>query len=84
MTMNFDHIIMNPPYDDLGNTIAENIMDVARPHADNVVCLNPVTFFKSPYLKVKVKKDGWNKLKRRTKVGDYIKYTKGQLFIKAA
>ena len=58
MTMNFDHIIMNPPYDDLGNTIAENIMDVARQHADKVVCLNQVNFFKSPYLKVKVKKDG--------------------------
>ena len=58
MTMNFDHIIMNPPYDDLGNTIAENIMDVARKHADEVVCLNQVNFFKSPYLKVKVKKDG--------------------------
>ena len=56
--MNFDHIIMNPPYDDLGNTIAENIMDVARQHADKVVCLNQVNFFKSPYLKVKVKKDG--------------------------
>ena len=58
MTMNFDHIIMNPPYDNLGNTIAENIMDVARKHADKVVCLNQVNFFKSPYLKVKVKKDG--------------------------
>ena len=29
-------------------------------------------------------KDVWNTLKRRPKVGDYIKYTKGQLFIKAA
>ena len=29
-------------------------------------------------------KDVWNILKRRPKVGDYIKYTKGQLFIKAA
>ena len=58
LNMNFDHIIMNPPYDDLGNTIAENIMDVARQHADKVVCLNQVNFFKSPYLKVKVKKDG--------------------------
>ena len=29
-------------------------------------------------------KDVWNTLRRRPKVGDYIKYTKGQLFIKAA
>ena len=29
-------------------------------------------------------KDVWNTLKRRPKVGDWIKYTKGQLFIKAA
>ena len=29
-------------------------------------------------------KDVWNTLKRRPKVGDYIKYTKGQLFIKVA
>ena len=29
-------------------------------------------------------KDVWNTLKRRPKVVDYIKYTKGQLFIKAA
>ena len=29
-------------------------------------------------------KDVWNTLKRRPKVGDYIKYTKGKLFIKAA
>ena len=29
-------------------------------------------------------KDVWNTLKRRPKVGDWIKYTKGQLFINAA
>ena len=29
-------------------------------------------------------KDVWNTLKRRPRVGDWIKYTKGQLFIKAA
>ena len=29
-------------------------------------------------------KDVWNTLRRRPKVADYIKYTKGQLFIKAA
>lgn len=29
-------------------------------------------------------KDVWNTLRRRPKVGDWIKYTKGQLFIKAA
>ena len=29
-------------------------------------------------------KDVWNTLRRRPKVGDYIKYTKGQLFIKAS
>ena len=58
MTVNFDKMLINPPYDDLGNTIAEDIMDVARQHADKVVCLNQVNFFKSPYLKVKVKKDG--------------------------
>ena len=29
-------------------------------------------------------KDVWNTLRRRPKVDDYIKYTKGQLFIKAA
>lgn len=70
MTMNFDHIIMNPPYDDLGNTIAENIMDVARKHADEVVCLNQVNFFKSPYLKVKVKKDGG----RANRFADLLKH----------
>ena len=68
--MNFDHIIMNPPYDDLGNTIAENIMDVARKHADKVVCLNQVNFFKSPYLKVKVKKDGG----RANRFADLLKH----------
>ena len=29
-------------------------------------------------------KDVWNTLRRRPRAGDYIKYTKGQLFIKAA
>lgn len=70
LNMNFDHIIMNPPYDDLGNTIAENIMDVARKHADEVVCLNQVNFFKSPYLKVKVKKDGG----RANRFADLLKH----------
>ena len=56
--MKFDKIIMNPPYDSLGNTIAEEIMDIAWRHSDNVVCLNQINFFKSPYLKINVKKDG--------------------------
>ena len=70
MTMKFDKMLINPPYDDLGNTVAEDIMDVARQHADKVVCLNQVNFFKSPYLKVKVKKDGG----RANKFTDLLKH----------
>ena len=56
-TMNFDHIIMNPPYD---KNLHLKILSEAIKHSDDVVNLSPIRWLQDPLAKYKKNSD-WKK-----------------------
>ena len=50
MTMNFDHIIMNPPYD---KNLHLKILSEAMKHSDDVVNLSPIRWLQDPLAEYK-------------------------------
>ena len=57
MTMNFDHIIMNPPYD---KNLHLKILSEAMKHSDDVVNLSPIRWLQDPLAEYKKNSD-WKK-----------------------
>ena len=57
MTMNFDHIIMNPPYD---KNLHLNILQEAMKHSNDVVNISPIRWLQDPLAEYKKNSD-WKK-----------------------
>ena len=54
MTMNFDHIIMNPPYD---KNLHLKILQEAMKHSDDVVNISPIRWLQDPLAEYKKNSD---------------------------
>ena len=54
MTMNFDHIIMNPPYD---KNLHLKILSEAMKHSDDIVNLSPIRWLQDPLAEYKKNSD---------------------------
>ena len=52
--MNFDHIIMNPPYD---KNLHLKILQEAMRHSDDVVNLSPIRWLQDPLVEYKKSSD---------------------------
>ena len=60
MTMNFDHIIMNPPY---SKNLHLKILQEAMKHSNDVVNLSPIRWLQDPLAEYKKNSD-WEKFER--------------------